>query len=82
MAGESLAEKIAAVDKLIDEFELHSKRVQEILREAGEKFGTLTQVAKEHGGEGITAVLALFQRFQRIAARAQTVQSDGISSVV
>jgi uncharacterized protein YoxC len=82
MAGElatDLANKKAQIDKLLDEFDWHSTRVDEISREAGRLIGSL---AKEHGSEGLQVISELYQRLQRIAWKFEQSKRSSISYVV
>jgi hypothetical protein len=81
VADKALDEKMAAVDKILDEFEWHCQRVREIAGQASEELGSFGQLVKQHGKEGAEAFLALTQRLYRIQTASQNTQKEVTSNV-
>jgi hypothetical protein len=76
----ALEEKKVEIEKLLQEFEWHLTRLDEITREASQKMGGFAAFCKEHGHEdGIVVAIALFDRLKAIAMKFQTLKAGVIA---
>jgi hypothetical protein len=81
-AKTALAAKKAEVEKLLEEFDWHCRRVPEIIHEASRLIGSFPEFVKEHGAEGVPVAIELYQKLHRIAAKHERLKSGGASSDV
>lgn len=75
----TLDEKKAEIEKLLEEFEWHLTRFDEITRETTQKMSAFTAFCKERGqSDGIAVAIGLFERLKTIAMKAQGLRAGAI----
>jgi hypothetical protein len=75
----ALEEKKAEIEKLLEEFEWHLTRFDEITRKTTQKLSAFTAFCKEQGqSDGIAVAIGLFERLKKFAIKAQELKAGAI----